>query len=400
MNSSRSKIKHLIAAAVMALAVGAFCSEAMGNDLSIEAINIAKNQLAKFGKEYSSDIDRYRNIIYISALDDRHLRQTRELISKYIDAQKKTLFQTKMPFNVTVILPTMDDYKAIASKASMEWASGFYSPRTHRLTSIDRGEILIHELTHALHHADSAAAGQRHPPWIKEGIASLFQNSPMGPSGLRPNTDMRLYTLRRALESKSLIPLEDLFAMSQKKFVANSNLAYAQSRYVMYYLWKKGRLKRFYNRYKDGFSDDPSGMKAFESTFQSRMFLIERNFKKWIGTLEVPLGQKIVGRARLGVEVHDHARGIQVVGLVPGGAAKEAGRIFIGDVITKFNDMKVTTPNSFFAAVKSVGAMQTATITLLRHNRIKVIQQPLGGSISVKRTRKPIYTTKDSHIGG
>jgi len=183
------------------------------------------------------------------------------------------------------------------------------------------------------------------------------------------------------------MPLEDLFALGQKKFVANASLAYAQSRYIMFYLWKKNRLKSFYNRYKAGFSADPSGYKAFEATFQSRMFLIERDFKKWVKELKFPLGHSKTGRARLGVEVLNHARGIQVVGLVQGSAAKEAGRIYIGDIIVKFNDKEVKNPAQFFAAVKSVGAMQTATITLLRHNRRIVIQQPLGGTIAATKKR-------------
>ncbi len=387
MRGKRSTIINLITACCLALAVLLACTHAMGNDLSVQAINIAKNQLAKFGPEYSSDIDRYRNIIYISALDDRHLRQTQELISKYIDAQKKSLFSKRMPFNITVILPTMDDYSELASKADMEWASGFYSPRAHRLTSIDRGEILIHELTHALHHADYAAAGQKHPPWITEGIATLFQNSRMDHRGLKPVVDNRLYTLRRAIRNDSLMPLEELFALGQKKFVVNAELAYAQSRYIMFYLWKKNRLKSFYNRYKTGFSGDPSGKRAFEATLQSRIHLIERDFKKWVEELKFPLGHRKAGRARLGVEVLDHPRGIQVVGLVQGSAAKEAGRIYIGDIIVKFNDKEVKNPSQFFAALKSVGAMQTATITLLRHNRHKVIQQPLGGTIAATKKR-------------
>ncbi len=387
MRGKRSTIINLILACSLTLTVLIVCKKAMGNDLSVQAINIAKNQLAKFGPEYSADIDRYRNIIYISALDDRHLRQTQELISKYIDAQKKSLFSTRMPFNITVILPTMDDYRGLAGKANMEWATGFYNPRSHRLTSIDRGEILIHELTHALHHADSALAKQKHPPWITEGVATLFQNSRMDHTGLKPVVDNRLFTVRQAIRSGNLMHFEDLFALGQKKFVANASLAYAQSRYVMFYLWKKNRLKSFYDRYKSGFADDPSGYKAFEATFHSRMYLIERDFIKWIEKLEIPLGLSKAGRARLGVEVLNHERGVQVVGLVQGSAAKDAGRIFIGDIIIKFNDKEVKHPSQLFAAIKSVGAMRTATITLLRHNRRKVIQQPLGGKIAATTKR-------------
>ncbi len=353
-------------------------SQAMGKDLNAHVNALAKAQLAKMGDGYVAQIDRRRHIVYISALDDEHLRRTQLLLASFTDAQRVTLFDKPLPWNLTVVLPTIGDYEKLAAKAKVEHASGFFTPALQRLVSIDRGKVLIHEFTHALHQADMTAARQVHPVWITEGLATLFETSEITPAGVIPAIDTRVLTLKRALRQDKLIGLDELLQMNRKRFMERPDVAYAQSRYLMFYLWHKQRLKRFYTAYKSGYHSNTTGKKALETALGSRLFLIEPKWRQWVETLKIPANYARGTRGRLGLEVKDHPRGVKVVSLLHGGAAKRTGRIRVGDIIEGFNSIKVTNPAQFFAVVRAAGSMKTATIHVIRHNRRIAVSQPLG----------------------
>ena len=353
-------------------------SQALGKDLNADVNALAKAQLAKMGDGYVARIDRRRHIVYISALDDEHLRRTQLLLASFTDAQRVTLFDNPLPGNLTVVLPTIGDYEKLAAKANVEHASGFFTPALQRLVSIDRGKVLIHEFTHALHQADMTAARQVHPVWITEGLATLFETSEITPAGVIPAIDTRALTLKRALRQDKLIALDELLQMNRNRFMERPDVAYAQSRYLMFYLWHKQRLKRFYTAYKSGYHNNTTGKKALETALGSRLFLIEPKWRQWVETLKVPANYARGTRGRLGLEVKDHPRGVKVVSLLHGGAAKRTGRIRVGDIIEGFNSIKVTNPAQFFAVVRAAGSMKTATIHVIRHNRHIAVSQPLG----------------------
>lgn len=347
-----------------------------GTDLNAQAKSVARQQIEKLGQNYTAHIDPSRHIVYVSALDDGHLRETIQLLSAFTDAYRRTLPSTRPAWNVTVVLPAVDDYKKLT--LPFPNCAGFYSPAGKRLVSIDRGRTLLHEFTHALHHADVAAARQAHPIWVCEGLATLFEASRITPSGLEPQLDRRLPTVQRAVKSNEAIPLERLLTMGRDPFLKDAALAYAQARYVMYYLHDRGRLGQWYRRYKANFTHDPNGLKAFEAALGSRIFLIEPAWRKWVLSLRMPSSEHRLEQARLGLEVQKVAQGVKVVGMVPGSAAKVAGRIRVGDIIEKFNDHAIDNAGQLVGAIRSAGAMQTVKVQLLRHGRRMTVIQPLG----------------------
>lgn len=346
-------------------------------DLGAQADELLKSYLKKMGEGYAGQVDRDRHIVYVSALDEEHLRQTRELLVSYMDAQARTLLDTRLPWNLTVVLPTVDDYKKLVANPV---AVGLYEPKLRQLTAIDRGRVLLHEFTHALHHADQSAAAQAHPPWVGEGLASLFESSRITPAGLEPNTDLRLLALHRAIRDKKTIPLDSLFKMGQKRFMEQTDLAYAQSRYFMLYLHEKGRLRDWYKRYKQTFADDPTGQKAVEAILNNKLSTIESEWLEWAAALKPPPPPARSRQSRLGVEVMDDPAGVKVVRLIAGGPAKQAGRIQAGDVIQEINGRKVTNTADFAVAVKAVGSMQTVTVKVLHQGRPETILQPLDSA--------------------
>ena len=349
--------------------------DAKTKNLTAEAAALAKTQLEYFGQGYAAHTDTRRRLVYISALDEKHFRQTMLLLSAVADAHHKTLFLEPPTWNVTVILPTVQDYKPLAPADNV---LGFYRPTDRTLISIDRGRVLVHEFTHALHHADSAAVGQHHPIWISEGLATLFEASKITPQGLVPLVDQRLVTIQKAIRKKTVVPLEKLFRLNRIDFIRNAELCYAEARYVMLYIHRRGLLKRWYEQYKADYKSDQTGAAAMKKLLGKRTSVIEDDWKKWVRQLRLPWGEVRAGQGRLGAEVQDHPQGVKIVGFAPGSAAERAGRLKNGDIIEKFNGRAIRNPAEFVAAVRAAGANRTVTIQLLRNGRRMTVSQPLS----------------------
>lgn len=368
---SHGKTTCTIVATVLAMAA---LSAAQEKDFATMASAASKEQLKKFGPAYTARTDAARHLIYISALDDQHLQTTMELLASFSDAYRRTLDDSALPWGVTVILPTVDDYRPLAPAKDV---AGFYRPGDRTLISIDRGRVLLHEFTHALHGADAAASQQVHPIWVREGLATLMEDAAITPSGLEPRVDLRLLTVQKALKDKTLVSLDKLIAMGDKAFTKDAVLCYAQSRYLMLYLYQQGKLNQWYRHYKAGYGDDTTGLKAMEKVQATRIWNIETSWLEWLAKLRLPVGEIESGQARLGIEVKDD-QGAKVVSLAPGGAAATAQRIQAGDTVERFNGQAVHNTAELVAAIRAAGAMQTVAVDLLRQGHRITIQQPLG----------------------
>jgi len=375
---SRRRLPALSRAALAAALLGALPSAwAEPLDLKKEAQAIAAAQLEKLGSSYRANYDAAHRLIYVSALDDTHLQETVALLSAYCDAQQKTLFSTPLPWNVAVVLPTVDDYKPLAPGKDI---TGFYEPKDRVLISIDRGRVLLHEFTHALHHAQMASLRQAHPVWICEGLATLFECCDIDDKGVGPLVDLRLPGLQKALRNGSALTLEKLLQADHDQFNRDAAVCYAQSRYLMLYLQQRGMLKKWYDAYTDGFSDNPSGKAALEKVLGKRLFEVEDDWKSWVLALRLPWNEGRSDQARLGVEVQADEQGVKVVGLIRGSAGEKAGLIKAGDIIKTFNGQAISNPAEFVAAVRSTGALRTVSVELLRNEQKVVVLQPMGSA--------------------
>jgi hypothetical protein len=342
------------------------------NDLNARAEKIAQQQLEQFGEGYTSKIDRQRHLIYVSALDEEHLNETAEVLSSFYDAYRQTMGSLAPKWNITILLPSAEDFRKLAPDSRCR---GTYYARGRKLLALDRGETLLHEFTHALYDAD--AGGLYHPLWVIEGLASLFQSSEITPSGLEPYVDGLVGVVQEAIYQKRAIPLETLFKMKREEFAKDARLAYAQSRYVMYYLYKHDRLRGFHQRLKANFSNDPHGIQAFELSLTSNLAAIDKEWQEWVLKLRPKDGLYLKRLAVLGVKVQQHTDGAEVTAIDHGGAAKRADRLRIGDVIRKFDGKAVAEPDDLYAALGACEAKQTVEIGLLRNGRALTVRQPL-----------------------
>jgi hypothetical protein len=356
------------------MVAAALVPAAQSSDLNVRAEKIAREQLEKFGEGYSSKIDRQRHLIYISALDEEHLAETTELLSGFYDAYKHTMGSLAPKWNITIILPTVQDFREVIPD---EQCAGSYSERGRKLIALDRSETLLHEFTHALHDAD--AGGLYHPLWVVEGLATLFDSCEVTPSGLEPYVDDRVRTLQQAIYQKRTIPLDELFRMGREEFLNEGALAYAQSRYAMYYVYERDRLAAFYKRLKSDYAKDPHGIKSFELELTSSLPGIDKAWQEWALKLRPRSDLYLKHLAMLGVQVRQHDEGVEVTALDDGGAAKRTGRLRVGDVIQKFNGKQTDKPEDLYEALGACRAMQTVEIEILRHGREETIHQPLDG---------------------
>lgn len=377
-------LSGILACVLVASLASAGGSQKADEKLDAQAREIAARQLKRFGRGYTARIDAARRLVFVSSLDKTHLQQTVDLLSRFADAYREVLGGADLPWNVAIVLPTACDYEPLAPDKDVR---GFYQPGEKILISIDRGRVLLHEFTHALHHADAAAAGQNHPIWIAEGLATLFESAEITPKGVRLRPDSRLLTLQKAIRKKTLIPLKTLLAMKHDEFVKDAALCYAESRYLMLYLHERGVLREWYETYKSGYAEDASGRSALEKVLGGELSEIESRWKQWVEKLKLPWGELRSGQGRLGAQVRDQAEGVKIVGFVAGSAAEQAGRLKVGDIIKQFNGLETRSSATLVAAIRAAVAMQTVDVVVIRNGHRITIQQPLGASGSTQSPR-------------
>lgn len=341
-------------------------------DLNVRARKIAEQKVKELGEGYTSEIDRHRHLIYISVLDDSHLRETMELMRDFHDAYRRTMGDFEMPWNITVILPTVADFRERVEGGY----AGMYYHRGRKIISLDRGQVLLHEFTHALHDAHVEAAAQ--PLWVREGLATLFESSDITPGGLEPYVDESVYTVQEAILRERSIPLGDFFRRDEHWFVERTHLAYAQSHYLFYYLHERDRLKNFWRRLQDAPPDNPAGVRAFERALPGDIECIDEEWRRWVLELEPAEGLHLRRLAMLGVRVEQGEGGAEITELVHDGPADRAGRLRVGDVIVAFSRYAVESPEDLYDALRRLRAMQTVEIRIIRHSRPHTVRQALG----------------------
>ena len=141
---------------------------------------------------------------------------------------------------------------------------------------------LVHEMFHALVEPDFPDI----PTWFNEGVASLYECCYVEKERLVGGINWRFRRLKPALDANDLVPLSDLVATSTREFYGpGSDLHYAEARYFCMYLQKLGVLERFYQRYRDGFKTDRTGVRFVRELTGQSMADLQRRWVAWVQTL-------------------------------------------------------------------------------------------------------------------
>ena len=155
---------------------------------------------------------------------------------------------------------------------------GYYSPAHKALVmNIETGGgTLVHEIVHPFVEANFPDC----PPWLNEGLGSLYEQSGEDGGHIVGYTNWRLPGLQRAIRRGGLATFQKLLAMDGRAFYGDAQgNNYAQARYLCYYLQERGLLTRFYREFHAARAADPTGFDTLKKVLGEAD--METFQKKW-----------------------------------------------------------------------------------------------------------------------
>jgi hypothetical protein len=159
---------------------------------------------------------------------------------------------------------------------------GYYSS-THKALVMNistGGGTLVHEIVHPFVEANFPGA----PPWLNEGLGSLYEQCGEVGGHIHGYTNWRLPGLQNAIKAGTLTSFKQLLAMDNSVFYDDDRGAnYAQARYLCYYLQQRGLLVKFYREFHAHRTDDPSGYKTLKRILKTRdMKAFQQKWEKYV----------------------------------------------------------------------------------------------------------------------
>jgi hypothetical protein len=159
---------------------------------------------------------------------------------------------------------------------------GYYS-RAHKslIMNINTGGgTLVHEIVHPFMEANFPAC----PPWLNEGMGSLYEQCGDADGHIHGFTNWRLPGLQRAIRSKGVPSFKDLTAMDENAFYnEDKGVNYAQARYLCYYLQQEGLLVKFYREFHARQKEDPGGYLTLQKILaESDMDAFKTKWEKYV----------------------------------------------------------------------------------------------------------------------
>lgn len=138
---------------------------------------------------------------------------------------------------------------------------GYYSS-THKALIMNistGGGTLVHEIVHPFIEANFPAC----PPWLNEGLGSLYEQSGEIDGHIHGFTNWRLPGLQTAIKAGTVPSFKHLTALDRNGFYNDDKgTNYAQARYLCYYLQQRNLLVKFYREFHSHQKSDPTGYKS------------------------------------------------------------------------------------------------------------------------------------------
>lgn len=159
---------------------------------------------------------------------------------------------------------------------------GYYS-RHHKSLIMNIGTgggTLVHEIVHPFIEANFPSC----PPWLNEGLGSLYEQCGESDGHIRGFTNWRLPDLQQAIRSGDVSSFKTLTSMDAGAFYNDKRgVNYAQARYLCYYMQEKGVLIRFYREFREQHGNDPSGYKTLQRVLsETDMDAFKKKWEKFV----------------------------------------------------------------------------------------------------------------------
>ena len=150
------------------------------------------------------------------------------------------------------------------------------------------GGTLVHEIVHPFMEANFPAC----PPWLNEGLGSLYEQCGDVKGHIHGFTNWRLPGLQRAIKLAQVPSFKTLTAMDPSAFYnEDRGTNYAQARYLCYYMQEKGVLVKFYQEFCDHQNEDPSGFNTLQKVLaEADMNTFKTKWEKYVLTLRQGYG--------------------------------------------------------------------------------------------------------------
>src|SRR6185295_6680819 len=150
------------------------------------------------------------------------------------------------------------------------------------------GGTLVHEIVHPFIEANFPAC----PPWLNEGLGSLYEQSGEVRGHIHGYTNWRLPGLQAAIKARRVPAFKTLMAMNESGFYDDDRgTNYGQARYLCYYLQQRGLLIKFYREFYVHRREDPTGyqtlqrvlrvtdMNAFKATWEKYVLGLRQGYE-------------------------------------------------------------------------------------------------------------------------
>jgi len=303
---------------------------------------------AAHGDRYRYERDEARGLLFATFLDERAHARMREDLAALEAHLLKHYFKSPPDRPALVAIVRPEDASRYLERPEIK---GMYLHSERRLVARDTGQSLQHEFVHLLHFADMERRGQRHPIWIQEGLASLYEDYTLRADGsIEFHPNIRFNIARRQVSSSTARPWKDLFGYSGERFMAGAERHYPQVRAIFEFFAREGKLEEFYRALLETSREDPSGVRAVERTFGEPLARVEARWRKWMldrGAIDDTVSR---GDPSLGLSVEDAVDGARIRSFVPGSAARAAG-LRVGDVILSVAGRPVRNRDELMLAV-------------------------------------------------
>jgi hypothetical protein len=159
---------------------------------------------------------------------------------------------------------------------------GYYSSKDKALIMniATGGGTLVHEIVHPFMEANFPAC----PPWLNEGLGSLYEQCGEVGGHIHGFTNWRLPGLQQSIKAGKVPPFKTLTAMDTNAFYNDGKgTNYAQSRYLCYYLQEKAVLVKFYQEFYAHRQEDPTGFQTLQKVLaQTDMDLFKKKWEKYV----------------------------------------------------------------------------------------------------------------------
>ncbi len=240
------------------------------------------------GSEFSIVIQ--KPFVVIGDEPQKVVQQRAEDTVKWAVDRLKQDFFTKNPNNILDIWLFKDKasyelYTPLLFGESPTTPYGYYSP-SHKalIMNIETGGgTLVHEIVHPFMEANFPAC----PPWLNEGLGSLYEQCGEVDGHIHGFTNWRLPGLQRAIGEKRVPSFKTLTEMDARAFYnEDKGTNYAQSRYLCYYMQEKGLLVKFYREFISRQKEDPSGFKSLQKVLaEPNMEAFKTKWEQYVARL-------------------------------------------------------------------------------------------------------------------